>query len=86
LPASVGATLRVVLCSSRTPSCASSRLTASLSPEGLLPLMRAPSRNPFAWATTKNAWSSLRLIFTVRFSGQPVQTVPIVAQPAKPYT
>ena len=37
-PASVGTTLRVVRLSSRTPSCASSRRTASLRPDALAPL------------------------------------------------
>ena len=45
-PASVGTTLRVVRLSSLTPSLASSRRTASLSPDALPPLARAPSRKP----------------------------------------
>jgi hypothetical protein len=75
-PASVGATLRVVRLSNLTPSCASRRRTASLRPDALLPLARAPSRKPLARATATKAFKSPRSIFTVRFSAQAVQIVP----------
>src|SRR5580693_1144886 len=55
-PAAVGATLRVVRLSSLTPSCASSRRTASLSPDALAPFARAPSRKPPARATATKAF------------------------------
>src|SRR3984957_8984043 len=81
VPASVGTTLRVVRLSSLTPSCASRRRTASLRPEALLPLARAPSRKPLARATATKAFRSPRSIFTVRFSAQPVRIVPDYRQP-----
>src|SRR5579859_2982095 len=73
LPASVRMTLRVVRLSSLTPSCASSRRTASLSPDALPPPARAPSRNPRARATATKAFRSPRSTFTVRHSAQPVR-------------
>src|SRR5690242_1585564 len=75
MPASVGTTLRVVRFSSLTPSCASSRRTASLRPDALPPVTRAPSRKPLARATAMNALRSPRSIFTVPKSAQPVRIV-----------
>src|SRR6185312_5565879 len=74
-PASVGATLRVVRLRRRTPSPASSRRIASLSPEALRPESRAPSRNPSARATATKALRSLRSAFIVRVSVQLVRIV-----------
>ncbi len=54
-PASVGATLRVVRFSSRTPSRASMRRMASLRLEADLPLSRAASRKPLALTTATKA-------------------------------
>ena len=76
VPASVGTTLRVVRLSSLTPSCASRRRTASLRPDALLPLARAPSRKPLARATATKAFRSPRSTFTVRYPAQPVRIVP----------
>jgi hypothetical protein len=75
-PAAVGATLRVVRLSSLTPSCASSRRTASLSPDALAPFARAPSRKPPARATATKAFRSARSTFIVRQSAQAVRIVP----------
>src|ERR1700733_9131267 len=75
-PASGGTTLRVVRLSSLTPGCVSRRRTASLRPDALLPLARAPSRKPLARAPATKALRSPRSTFTVRFSVQPVQIVP----------
>lgn len=72
-PASVGDTLRVVRCSSRTPNCASSRRTASLSPDALASASRAASRKPFARATATNAFRSPRSTCIVRPFVQVVQ-------------
>src|SRR5258707_181525 len=74
-PASVGATLRVVRLSSLTPSCASRRRTASLRPDALPPLARAPSGKPPARATARKALRSPNSTFTVRHPAQPVQIV-----------
>src|SRR6185369_2171279 len=67
--------LRVVRFNNLTPSCVSRRRTASLSPDALLPLARAPSRKPLARATAAKASRSLNSIFTVRYSAQPVQII-----------
>src|SRR5277367_608206 len=75
-PASVGATLRVLRLSSRTPSLASSRLTASLKPEALVPLARAASRKPPVRATATNAVRSSRSAAIVRNSERPVPIRP----------
>ncbi|OTP78321.1 Aldo-keto reductase [Caballeronia sordidicola] len=58
-PASVGATLRVVRFSRRSPSLASRRRTAMLRLDADTPLMRAASRKPPARATDTNAARSL---------------------------
>src|SRR5580704_2221932 len=68
-------------CPRSTPSCASRRRTASLRPEALLPLARAPSRKPLARATATKAFRLPRSIFTVRFPAQPVRIVPDYRQP-----
>src|SRR5260370_2801420 len=47
-----------------------------LSPDALLPLTRAPSRNPLARATARKAFRSLRSTFIVRKSAQPVRILP----------
>ena len=75
-PASVGTTLRVVRLSSLTPSCASSLRTASLRPDALMLLWRAPSRKPPARATDTKALRSPRLAFIVRIFARAVQIVP----------
>jgi len=73
----LGATLRVVRFSSRTPSCSSSRRTASLSPDALAPLARAPSRKPLARATATKAFRYCNLVITdvelveLRYAGKP---------------
>src|SRR3984885_2058419 len=75
LPTSVGTTLRVVRLRSLTPSRASSRRTASLSPDALPPLTRAPSRKPLARATATKASRSPRSAFIVRYSVRAVRIV-----------
>src|SRR6185312_13673929 len=76
LPASVGATLRVVRLSNLTPNPVSRRRTASLNPDALPPLVRAPSRKPPERATVTKAFKSCRSIFIVRESAQAVWIVP----------
>ncbi len=71
-PASVGATLRVLRLSRRTPRVFSRRRSASLRLDALPPVSRAASRNPPARATATKAVRSPISAFIVRLGAQPV--------------
>ena len=60
-------------CSSLTPSAACSRRTASLSPDTLTPLARAPSRNPPARGTVTRAFRASRSAGIIPFPHNPRQ-------------